>query len=38
MHATATGLQAVLRNVRKQHVQRMAIGERLASDQMPSAP
>ena len=31
MHASAACLQAVLRNVRTQHVQRMAINELLAS-------
>lgn len=36
VHSTAAGLQAVLRNVRTQHIQRMAIGELLASDHVRS--
>jgi hypothetical protein len=38
MHASAAGLQAVLRNVRTQHVQRMATGELLASDHVRVLP
>jgi hypothetical protein len=38
MHAGAAGLEAVLRNVRTQHVVRMAISELLASDHVRVLP
>ena len=38
LHASAAGLQAVLRSARTQHVQRMAIGEVLASDRVRMLP
>jgi len=38
LHTSPSGLQAVLRSVRTQHVQRMAVGKLLASDHVRILP